>query len=98
MGVNYFWICYVGCYPLFLSPGDSKPYGDWLVWDSSVVPLEGNYIYSRFASMGRGALTMPTDSNRTCTKMLVTWFEVRDQSIKDGVSSNQSLGEVEDQY
>ena len=71
---------------------------DWLVWDSSVIPLEGNYIYSRFASMVRGALTVPTDSNWTCTKMLVTWFEVRDQSIKDGVSSNQSLGEVEDQY
>ena len=96
--VNYFWICYVGCYPLFPSPGDSEPYGDWLVWDLSVIPLEGDYIYSRFTSMVRGALTVPADSNRTRTKMLVTWFEVRDQSIKDGMSSNQSLGEVEDQY
>jgi len=53
-------------------------------------------MYSHFALMGRDA-PMPADSNQTHTKMLATWFEVREWSIKDGMSSNQFVGEAEDQ-
>ena len=42
-------------------------------------------MHSRFALMTRDA-PLPAGSNRTRTKILTTWFEVRDQRIKDGVS------------